>query len=132
MERRETGDVYLHTGQHETVPYKVCRVSHAFTGLETKQRISESDRGWINSPVEVRLLLLDVDRVEGVEPEPGGEGEAGLVRPLGQRRDHHGRPRLARETEEDVRSRPETGIYHSLFPSTLSWSLSLQKPSHHC
>ena len=107
MERRETGDVYLHTGQHETVPYKVCRVSHAFTGLETKHRISESDRGWINSPVEIRLLLLDVDRVEGVEPEPGGEGEARLVRPPGQGRHHHRTPRLAGEGEEHVRAGSE-------------------------
>ena len=58
------------------------------------------------SPVEVGLLLLDVDGVEGVEPEPGGEGEPGLVRPLGQRRHHHRAPRLAREREEHVRPRP--------------------------
>ena len=59
------------------------------------------------SPIKVGFLLLDVDRVEGVEPEPGGEGEAGLVRPPGQGRHHHRAPRLPGEREEHVGARPE-------------------------
>ena len=59
------------------------------------------------SPIKVGFLLLDVDRVEGVEPEPGGEGEARLVRPPGQGGHHHRAPRLPGEREEHVRARPE-------------------------
>ena len=59
------------------------------------------------SPIKVGFLLLDVDRVEGVEPEPGGEGEAGLVRPPGQGGHHHRTPRLPGEREEHVGARPE-------------------------
>ena len=54
------------------------------------------------SPIKVGFLLLDVDRVEGIEPEPGGEGEAGLVRPPGQGRHHNRATRLAGEREEYV------------------------------
>ena len=61
------------------------------------------------SPIKVGFLLLDVDRVEGVEPEPGGEGEARLVRPPGQGRHHHRAPRLPGEREEHVGARPEEG-----------------------
>ena len=45
--------------------------------------------------------------IPDIVPEPGGEGEPGLVRPLAQRRHHHRAPRLAREREEDVGSRSE-------------------------
>ena len=58
-------------------------------------------------PVEIGFLLLNVDRVERVESEPGGEGEASLVRPPGQRRHHHRTPRLAGEGEEHVRAGSE-------------------------
>ena len=61
------------------------------------------------SPVKVGLLLLDVDRVEGIEPEPGGEGEACLVRPPGQGRHHHRAARLAGEGEEHVGAGSEKG-----------------------
>ena len=59
------------------------------------------------SPIKVGFLLLDVDRVEGVEPEPGGEGEARLVGPPGQGGHHHRAPRLTGEREEHVGARPE-------------------------
>lgn len=59
-----------------------------------------------HSPVQVRLLALDVDRVDRIEPEPGGEGEPALVRPLGQRRQHYGRPLPARKAKEHVRPVP--------------------------
>ena len=58
-------------------------------------------------PIKVGFLLLDVDRVEGVESEPGGEGEPCLVRPPGQRGNHHRAPSLAGEREEHVGARPE-------------------------
>ena len=59
------------------------------------------------SPIKVGFLLLNVDRVEWVEPEPGGESEAGLVRPPGQGGHHHRTPRLPGEREEHVGARPE-------------------------
>ena len=61
-----------------------------------------------DSPVQVRLLFLDIDRVKGVEAEPGGEGEACLVRPAGERRDHDGRACLPGEREEHIRPGPKT------------------------
>ena len=100
---------YLHAGEHQTVAHEVCRVAHSFAGLEAAKKSCYSllsRYAYLASPVEVGLLLLDVDGVEGVEPEPGGEGEARLVRPPGQGGHHHRAPRLAREREEHVRPRP--------------------------
>ena len=59
------------------------------------------------SPIKVGFLLLDVHRVEGVESEPSGEGEPSLVRPPGQRGNHHRAPSLAGEREEHVWTRPD-------------------------
>ena len=64
----------------------------------------------LNSPIEIRFFLLNINRVEGIQSEPSGEGEAGLVRPLGQRRNHHGRTSLPGETEENIRARPDTDL----------------------
>ena len=66
-----------------------------------------------DSPVQVRLLLLDVDRVEGVEAEPGGEGETRLVRPAGEGRDHDGRACLPGEREKHIRTGPKTLQYRT-------------------
>ena len=78
-------DCYLHAGEHETVTHEVCRVAHSFAGLEAATKLpwhpSLSRYPRLASPVEVGLLLLDVDGVEWVEAEPGGKGEPGLMGP---------------------------------------------------
>ena len=66
---------HLHGGQDEAVADEVRGVADALGGLEA---------------VEVGLLPLDVDCVEGVEAEPRREGEPVLVGQLRDRRQDDG------------------------------------------
>ena len=66
---------HLHGGQDEAVADEVRGVADALGGLEA---------------VEVGLLPLDVDGVEGVEAEPRREGEPVLVGQLRDRRQDDG------------------------------------------
>ncbi len=74
--------LHLHRRQDQAVANKVSRVP-----------------GTLGSPeaVEVRLLSLNVHRVDGVEAKAGAEREAVLVRPLGERWDEQGGALLAGE-----------------------------------
>lgn len=38
------------------------------------------------SPVQIWFVLVDVDVIQGIHPEPGVECKPALIRPLGNRR----------------------------------------------
>lgn len=90
----------LHRCEHQAVAHKVCGIADALRCLEamevgereiiiSREREREREIAYY-LPIEIRLLTLNVHRVNWIQSKPGGKCKSILVGPLGQRWQYHG------------------------------------------